>query len=96
MEPQKPVIAKAIRRKKNKARDIPLPNSKLYYKDGLPSSSGGKELEPSSNSWVGKIPWRREWLPTPVFLPEKFHGQRNLAGCSPWDHKELDMTEQLT
>ena len=43
MEPQKPVIAKAIRRKKNKARDIPLPNSKLYYKDGLPSSSGGKE-----------------------------------------------------
>ena len=30
--------------------------------------------------WVGKIPWRREWLPTPVFLPGKSHGQRNLAG----------------
>ena len=30
--------------------------------------------------WVGKIPWRREQLPTPVFLPEEFHGQRNLAG----------------
>ena len=30
--------------------------------------------------WVGKIPWRREWLPTPVFLPEEFHGQRILMG----------------
>ena len=30
--------------------------------------------------WVGKIPWRREWLPTPVFLPGEFHGQRSLAG----------------
>ena len=45
-------------------------------------------------TWVGKIPWRREWLPTPVFLPEKSHGQRSLVGCSPWGHKESDMTEQ--
>jgi len=30
--------------------------------------------------WVGKIPWRREWLPTPVFLPGKFGGQKSLAG----------------
>jgi hypothetical protein len=30
--------------------------------------------------WVGKIPWRREWQPTPVFLPGEFHAQRNLAG----------------
>jgi len=44
---------------------------------------------------VGKIPWRREWQPTPIFLPEDFHGQRSLAGCSPWSHKELDTTEQL-
>ena len=35
------------------------------------------------NLWVGKIPWRRKWPPTPVFLPEKFHGQRSLAGYSP-------------
>ena len=35
------------------------------------------------DTWVGKIPWRREWQPTPVFLPEEFHGQRNLAGYSP-------------
>ena len=33
--------------------------------------------------------------PTPVFLPGEFHGQRSLAGYSPWGHKELDMTEQL-
>ena len=46
--------------------------------------------------WVGKIPWRREWLPTPVFLPGEFYGQRNLVGYSPWCHKELDTTEQLT
>ena len=46
--------------------------------------------------WVGKIPWRREWQPTPVLLPRKFHGQRSLAGYSPWGHKESDKTEQLT
>ena len=43
--------------------------------------------------WVGKIPWRREWLPTPVFLPGVFHKQRNLVGSSPWVHKESDSTE---
>ena len=43
--------------------------------------------------WVGKIPWRRKWQPTPVFLPEEFHGQRSLAACSPWGHKESDKTE---
>ena len=37
---------------------------------------------------------RREWLPTPVFLPGKFQGQRSLVGYSPWDHKESDMTER--
>ena len=34
--------------------------------------------------WVGKITWRRKWQPTPIFLPGKFHGQRSLAGYSPW------------
>ena len=46
--------------------------------------------------WVGKIPWGSEWLPTPVFLPGKFSGQKSLARFSPWDHKELDMTERLS
>ena len=48
------------------------------------------------NSWVRKICWRRAWQPTLVFLPEKFHGQRSLVGCSPWGHKELDTTEGLS
>ena len=43
--------------------------------------------------WVRKIPWRRKWQATPVFLPGESHGQRSLAGYSPWGHKELDMTE---
>ena len=40
-----------------------------------------------------EIPWRRKWEPTPVFLPGESHGQRSLAGYSPWDHEELDTTE---
>ena len=46
--------------------------------------------------WVGKIPWRREGQPTLVFLPGEFHGQRSLAGYSPWGCKESDTTKQLT
>ena len=43
--------------------------------------------------WVRKIPWRRKWQPTQVFLLGKSHGQMNLAGYSPWGHKESDTTE---
>ena len=43
-----------------------------------------------------KIPWRREWPPTPLLLPGDFHGQRRLAGYSAWSHKETDLTEELT
>ena len=46
--------------------------------------------------WVGKIPWRRKWQPTPVILLGKSYGQRSLVGYSPWDHKELDTTEWLS
>ena len=46
--------------------------------------------------WVGNIPWRREWQPTPGFLPGEFHKQRRLAGYSPWDHKESETAERLT
>ena len=46
--------------------------------------------------WIGNIPWRRKWQPSPVFLPGKPHGQRSLAGYSPWGPKELDMNEQLS
>ena len=40
-----------------------------------------------------KIPWRRKWQSTPVFLPREFHRQRRLEGYSPWGHKESDRTE---
>ena len=43
---------------------------------------------PVFDPWAGKIPWRREWLPTPVFLPGEFLGQRNLVSYSPWGHKD--------
>ena len=47
------------------------------------------------NPWVGKIPLRRKCLFIPVFLPAEFHGQRSLAGYSPWGCKESDTTERL-
>ena len=43
--------------------------------------------------WVGKIPWRREWLPTLVLLSEEFHRQGSLVGYNPWTLKQLDTTE---
>ena len=51
--------------------------------------------ETGFDPWVGKMPWRRKWQPTSVFLPGKFHRQRNLTGYSPWCCKELDVMEQL-
>ena len=66
----------------------------------FPGGSDGKEStqcrRPGFVPWVRKIPWRREWQPTPVFLPGEFQGQRILVGYSPWGHKELDTTERLT
>ena len=54
----------------------------------LPINAGDAGLIPGSGR-----PLEKEWQPTPVFLPETSHGQRSLAGYSPWGHKELDMTE---
>ena len=45
--------------------------------------------------WIGKIPGKRVWQPTPVFLPGESHRQRSLVGYSPWGHKESDMTEAI-
>ena len=60
----------------------------------LPSWLSGKESacqcrRPGFNHWAGKIPWRRKWQPTRVFLPGKSSGQRRLAGCSPWGRKRV-------
>ena len=52
-----------------------------------------KNKTKQNKTWTGKILWRREWRPTPVFLPGDSHGQRSLAGDSPLGHEELYMTE---
>ena len=52
-----------------------------------------EDIRDAVGSWVGKIPWKRKWQPTPIFLPGELHGQRSLAGYSPWGHTELDTTE---
>ena len=60
-----------------------------------------KNLPAVLNPWVGKMPWRREWQSTPVFLPGEFHGQewkslqRSLVDYSPWGRKESNMTDLL-
>ena len=51
--------------------------------------------DPGFDRWVGKIPWRRKWQPTPVFLPGKSHGPRSLVGYHPLGSKESDTTERL-
>ena len=73
-------------------------NKYIYiYGSGLPGSDGKESAsnagDPGSILGWGRSPGEREWQPTPVFLPGKSHGRRNLAGYSPWGHKESDMTE---
>ena len=71
---------------------------------GFPGGTSGKELacqcrrckRPGFNSWVRKIPWRRAWQCTPVFLPGESHGQRSLVGYGPWGRKELDTNDRLS
>ena len=63
---------------------------------GFPCGSSGKEFTSSMGdlglkTWVGKIPWRRDRLPTPVFWPGKFH-----VLYSPWGYRELETTRQLS
>ena len=70
---------------------------------GFPNRASGRESACEGkrrqrcrfHPWEGKIPWRRAWQPTPVFLPGEFHGQRSLAGYSPWGRKESDRTEVI-
>ena len=60
----------------------------------LPWWLSGKDFacqcwRPEFDPWVGKTAWRRKWLPTPVFLPGKLHGQRSLEGYIPWGGKSV-------
>ena len=69
----------------------------LFFLEGFPGSSVVKNLPASagdaSSVWVGKIPWRRIWQPTPVFLPGESHGQRSLVDYSSYGLKESDTSE---
>ena len=85
-----------LRKKKNYPLSICL--------SGLPRWLSGKESpcqcrrheRHGCNPWVEKIPWRRKWQATPVFLPGQFHGQRSQAGHCPWGCKKSDMTDTQT
>ena len=60
----------------------------------LPANAG--DMRHGFDPWVGKIPWRRAWQPTPVFSPGEPQGQRSLAGYSPWGRKEPDLARTHT
>ena len=67
---------------------------------GLPRWLSGKESACFCRGcrfdpWIGKISWSRKRQPTSVFLPEKFHGEGSLTGCSPRGYKEVDTTEHM-
>ena len=66
----------------------------FFLTEVLHSGSDGKESACSAGDpWVGKIPWRKEWQPTPVILPGESHGQRRLMDYTSWGGEELDTTE---
>ena len=83
--------------------DLPLPSPTMNHYSAInrsklldfPGGTSGKEStcqcvrckKRRLDLWVGKIPWRREGQPTPLFLPGKSTGQRSLAGYSPWGHR---------
>ena len=73
-----------------------LPSGLLWCISGKVSTcQSRKHKREGFDPHVRKVPWRRKWQPTPVFLPGKSHGQRSLSGYSPWGHKEPDTTEWL-
>ena len=69
----------------------------MYYLIDIgvfPGGSAAKNLPANignSSPWVGKIPWRREWQPIPLFLPRQSQGERSLAGYSSWGCRQLVM-----
>ena len=71
-----------------------LTHSKLELPRGLHDKESTHQCRrPGLDPWIRKIPWWREWKPTPVFFAGEFHGPTSLAGYSPWDWKRSDMTE---
>ena len=81
--------------------EVLTPSMLVLGGGSFPGGSDGEE--PAYNAGdlglipgSGRFPWRREWYPTPVFLPGEFYGQKSLVGYSLRGHEELNTTEQLT
>ena len=82
---------------------IPKGYTEIEGNMGMDFPGGASDKEPACqcrrhksggvDPWVWKTPWRRTWLPTPVFLSGESHGQRSPAGYNPWGHTELDTIE---
>ena len=86
---------------RDKDKNVQL-RARMYSK-GLPLRLSGRESACQGRKrcercrfdpWIGEVPCRREWQPTPVFLPGEFHGQRRLVDYSSWGRKESDVTER--
>ena len=89
LERDNPNTQKVLRRGKNNREPMIL--------EGFPGGSDGKAPPAKWETWVfdpwdGKIPWKREWQWTPVYLPGEVHGQRSLVGYSPWGCTKSDTT----
>ena len=67
------------------------PSQVVLVVKNLPAKAG--DIRRRFDPWVRKIPWRRAWQSTPVFLPGESHRQRSLLGYSPSSHEELNTTE---
>ena len=85
---QGPAVTTFKEKVKMEEKNLPASISLRGFLGGSVAKSPAQQ-ETRVRSWVGKIPWRRKWQPTPVFLPWKSHGQRSLVGYSPWGCKRV-------
>ena len=84
-------VTKPLRNKSGRHLQTRASQVALLVKN--PPANAGDIKRPGFSPCIGKIPWRRAWHPTPVFLPREPHGQRSLAGYRLQGRKELDTTE---
>ena len=93
-------VAMSFSRGSSQPMDGTLVSMSPALSGGFFTTSTTWEAQCNVETWVQSLgwenPWRWEWLPTQVFWPGDFHGQSSLTGCSPWGHKELDTTKQLS
>ena len=67
----------------------------IYILIYIRESNGNYFDKTKNHRFLGRLPWRRQWQPTPVLLPGKSHRRRSLVGYRPWGHEESDTTERL-